>query len=362
MFSKIQWLLGCSLIVFLSLSYGCNTTSSGGEGAWLIPESQVKDGGPGKDGIPSVDNPRFAPVDQIGYIVDDRMVIGVKKGDEVKAYPHQIMDWHEIVNDEIGGVPLALTYCPLTNTGIGWHREVDGEVAEFGVSGLLFRNNLIPYDRNTDSKWSQMQLRGVNGIRAGTNIDRIDVVETNWSTWKKMYPNSKVLTTDTGFSRNYSGYAYGQSYLNNQNTLFPAVHEDDRLHPKERVHGVIADSVADEDAPAKAYVISRMSDSVSVIQDSFNGIDHVVVGSAGLNFAASFKRTIDQTTLTFEAVQDSLPVVMKDREGNRWNVFGEAVSGSRQGQQLTPTRSYTGYWLAWADFFPGLKIHTEAAK
>ena len=351
-----------TLVIATLLLQGCDVTGNGGgeDTPWLIPESQIQDGGPGKDGIPSVDAPDFAPVDQIDYIVDNRLVVGVKKGAEVKGYPHQVLDWHEIVNDEIGGTALALTYCPLTNTAIGWGREIDGQVTEFGVSGLLFRNNLIPYDRNTDSEWSQMQLRSVHGQRSGRVIERIDVIETSWSTWKQMYPESQILTTETGFNRNYQGYTYGQSYLTNQNTLFPVINEDNRLHPKKRVHGLIADSVADTEAAAKAYVIDRMGDGVNIIQDSFQGMDHVVVGSASLNFAASFHRDLNGTTLDFSPVQDALPVAMEDQEGNRWNVFGEAVSGPREGQKLRHTRSYTGYWFAWADFFPGLEIHGGA--
>lgn len=356
---KTQSFLPICLIAALSLLLvGCNTTGSiEEEGEWLIPGSEVTDGGPGKDGIPSIDNPNFAPVDEIDFIVNDRLVIGVKSGDEVKAYPHQVLDWHEIVNDEIGDTPLALTYCPLTGTGIGWHRQVNGTVTEFGVSGLLFRNNLVPYDRNTDSEWSQMQMRGVRGELSAQTIETIDVIETNWSTWKEMYPDSKVLTTETGFSRNYQGFAYGSTYLNNNNTLFPVKNNDNRLHRKERVHGIIADTPADEDATVKTYIISEMGEGINIIEDTFQGIDHVVVGSSELNIAASFERTHEGTILEFQPVQNALPVVMEDQEGNRWDIFGKAVSGPRQGQQLTPTNSYTGYWFAWADFFPSVEIY-----
>lgn len=351
----------CAILVTVLFIGGCNFVGIGGgggdRGPWLIPESQVRDGGPGKDGIPSVDNPKFVAVDQIDFIVDNRLIIGIKNGDEVKAYPHQILDWHEIVNDEIGGVPIAVTYCPLTNTGIGWDRQINGRVTEFGVSGLLFRNNLIPYDRNTDSEWSQMQLRSVRGDLSGRSIETIDMVETSWSTWQQMYPNSQVMTTETGFARNYGGFAYGRTYLTNNTTLFPVLNNDNRLHNKERVHGIIADSVASEEADAKVYVIGNMGEGINIIEDTFQGIDHVVVGSADLNFAASFERSIGGTELDFKPVQDALPVVMEDQEGNRWDIFGNAVSGPREGQKLTPTRSYTGYWFAWADFFPEVEIH-----
>ena len=355
--------VGLTIVTFALTLSACDTTSSSGDiGNWLIPASEVRDGGPGRDGIPSIDNPQFASVDEIDFIVDDRLVIGVKSGDEVKAYPHQILDWHEIVNDEIGNTPFALTYCPLTGTGIGWHREINGAVTEFGVSGLLFRNNLIPFDRNSDSEWSQMQLRGVRGENSGKIIETVDVIETNWSTWKEMYPNSQVLTTETGFSRNYQGFAYGRSYLTSNGTLFPVKNEDNRLQDKERVHGIIADTPANEEAAVKVYVINDMEGGINVIEDTFQGIEHVIVGSGELNLAASFERNLDGTMLNFEPVNDALPVVMEDQEGNRWDLFGNAVSGPREGQQLTPTNSYTGYWFAWADFFPGLEIYQDDSQ
>lgn len=357
--NKLYSIILALLIVTLGLTLStCDSTtgSSGNVGNWLIPASEVRDGGPGRDGIPSIDNPQFASVEEIDFIVEDRLVTGVKNGDEVKAYPHQILDWHEIVNDEIGNTPFALTYCPLTGTSIGWHREINGEVTEFGVSGLLFRNNLIPFDRNSESEWSQMQLRGVRGENSGQIIETVDVIETNWSTWKEMYPNSQVLTTETGFSRNYQGFAYGRSYLSSNGTLFPVRNRDNRLPEKERVHGIIADTPANEDAASKVYIIDEMGEGINIIEDTFQGIEHVVVGSGDLNLAASFERTLDGTMLNFEPVNDALPVVMEDQEGNRWDLFGNAVSGPREGQQLTPTNSYTGYWFAWADFFPDVEI------
>lgn len=345
-------LMGCS-------DSSTSTDSSNSDFDWIIPEEQIVGGGPGKDGIPSIDNPRFAPVSEIDYIPDDRRIVGIKVGSTVKAYPHQILDWHEIVNDEVGGKSVAITFCPLTGTAIGWDREVDGAVTEFGVSGLLFRNNLIPYDRNSDSRWSQMQLRGVAGAQSGTNIETVDLIETRWDTWKQMYPQSEVLTRETGFSRNYEGYAYGENYATNDSEiLFPIQNPDDRLPNKDRVHGVIAQQPASQGSVAKAYPIRDFGQQLTVINDQVGQKNIIVVGSAELDVAASFEATLeDGTGLNVEAVQGSLPVVMEDGEGNRWDLFGFAVEGPRQGERLTPTLSYTGYWFAWADFFPETSIY-----
>lgn len=363
--SGISIILTCFLLIT-----GCNvvdedsgsTSTLPVESEWLIPENEVVDGGPGKDGIPSIDDPNFAPVNEIDYVGENRRVLGIKIGDQVRAYPHQILDWHEIVNDRIGEVPFAVTYCPLTGTGIGWNRTVDGETTEFGVSGLLFRNNLVPYDRKTDSRWSQMQMRGVFGTHSGVNIETIDMVETTWGAWKSMYPDSEVLTTDTGFNRDYGGYAYGRTYsTDHSNILFPIKNNDTRLENKVRVHGVIGDEVAKQNAEVRVYELRKFGEGVSTVHDQIGGVDIVLVGSSNLDFAASFESTLaDGTVLEFEPVQNALPIVMEDQEGNRWDLFGYAVEGPRQGEQLAPTKSYTGYWFAWADFFPSLEIYQSA--
>lgn len=359
-------------ILIIACSMGlisCNFsgTDSAIDGEWLIPVVQVVDGGPGKDGIPSIDNPQFVPLNQAGYVGDNRLVAGIKIGDVVRAYPHQMMDRHEIANDKIGNTSFALTYCPLTGTGIGWNRHINGRITEFGVSGLLFRNNLIPYDRNTDTEWSQMQLRAVHDRLMGQNIETIDVVETTWATWKEIYPDSEVLSLESGvFNRASYGedeFLYGRGYVRgNSDPLFPRINFDDRFPAKKRFHGIIASDTASQDASVKLYAIDALGSGVSVINDIFQGIDHVVVGSASKNIAGSFKTMHNGTKLNFEAVQGELPVAMTDQEGNKWDIFGYAVSGPRQGERLIPTQSYTGYWFAWADFFPGLEIYGGAQQ
>ncbi|MCG2589250.1 DUF3179 domain-containing protein [Rhodohalobacter sulfatireducens] len=352
------------LVTSMLLWMSCNTTSndnvgtsSGGD--WLIPVQEVVDGGPGKDGIPSIENPSFQSVNEANFVQDERLVIGVKIDEEVRLYPHQVMDWHEIVNDEINGQHFSLTYCPLTGTGIAYNREINSEVNEFGVSGLLFRNNLIMYDRNTDSNWSQMQLRSVSGNLSGEEGEIIQVVESTWKTWKELYPEAKVLTTDTGFSRNYSGYAYGRGYLENDDQfVFQPRRDDDRLDNKTIVHAVMENQFRGEETVMRIYPIKDLADEVQVIQESFRGKNIVFAGNSSDQIAVSFVNlTDDGNVLDFEPVQDELPIIMEDSESNRWNIFGEAVSGPRTGERLTSTRSYNGYWFAFADFYPNSCIY-----
>ena len=329
------------------------------EDSWIIPASEIVDGGPGKDGIPSIDDPDFDSLENTNYVPDDRMVVGIRVNGEVRAYPHQILDWHEIVNDKSGDDHFAIVYCPLTGTGMSWNREIDGSVTEFGVSGLLFRNNLIAYDRNTDSNWSQMQLRSVNGEFITREIETYQLVETTWETWKQLFPDSKVHTTNTGHSRNYNGFTYGPTYHTDHNRiLFPVRNTDDRLQNKDRVHGIIESDPSDSDFEVRVYVIDEFGDGVNLIRDQLANNEYLVAGSTEYNIAAAFK--LDDPTLAsldFFAVDDELPVVFRDSEGTSWDIFGTALDGPREGDRLTAARSYTGYWFGWADFFPDLEIY-----
>lgn len=328
------------------------------EGEWLIPEDEIVDGGPGKDGIPSIERPDFAPAGEIELVPDERMVVGVNIQGNVRAYPHQILDWHEIVNDRIGFKSVAVTFCPLTGTALCWNREIEEQVVEFGVSGLLFRNNLIAYDRATNSHWPQMQLRSAIGEHSGFNLETYQVVETSWQTWKKLYPDSQVLTDNTGHERDYEGYAYGADYPSNESIiLFPTHNTDTRLGEKDRVHVVIDSESADMDAEAKAYVIAELGEGVQVIEDRVGHNDYLVAGSGYHDFVVAFEIGLAQESLQFEGVQNRLPVIMKDTEGNLWDIFGFAVEGPRTGERLTAARSYIGYWFAVSDFFPGLDIY-----
>ncbi|MDZ7807254.1 MAG: DUF3179 domain-containing protein [Gracilimonas sp.] len=246
--SIIALLTACDQVNSTENAEDKNTNGGTQNNEWLIPSGEIVDGGPGKDGIPSVDNPKFAPVSEIEFIQDDRLIIGLKVGDTIKAYPHQVLDWHEIVNDQIGNEYIAMTYCPLTGTGITWNRQLDGDIIEFGVSGLLFRNNLIAYDRKTDSYWSQMQLRAVKGPLIGNRLQPVTrMIETTWKQWKSMYPESKIMTKETGFARFYGGFAYGESYLKDENyLLFPVKNENKRLPGKTKVHAILYKKVTDQ--------------------------------------------------------------------------------------------------------------------
>ena len=209
-----------------------------GTGEWLISTDLVFDGGPGKDGIPALENPDMlrAGSEGLNFLNDDDLVLVYRNGLDIKAYSHNVLDWHEIANDQIGDDFVAVTYCPLTGTGIGWGRELNGEITTFGVSGLLYETNLMPYDRLTDSYWNQMFNQCVNGELIGTTPQFFNLVQMNYGTLKSFFPSAMVTSSNTGHSRDYTRYPYGD-YLTNTATLFPISNSDSRLHPKEIVRG-----------------------------------------------------------------------------------------------------------------------------
>ena len=319
---------------------------------WAIPSDKVLFGGPGKDGIPAVDQPEMLAVDQINYLDDDDLVIGVMIDGQPKAYPHKVLNWHEITNDHTAGTYYAVTYCPLTGSALCWDRTLDGEVTTFGVSGLLYNSNLIPYDRATDSYWSQLLIKGVFGTYKDEPAITYQVMETSWLTWKTLFPQSTVQSTDTGYNRDYSRNPYG-NYPTSSRLMFPIEVDDDQLHRKERVLGIVADG------QARVYRLSSFIGGTKTINDTYMGIPVVIAGASTNNFMVSFNRIVDGVTLSFTPLQDELPTVMLDDEGTKWDVFGRGISGPRAGQQLAHIESFIAYWFAFGTFYPGVEIFTE---
>ncbi|MEM9823257.1 MAG: DUF3179 domain-containing protein [Bacteroidota bacterium] len=335
-------------LVSILLLFSCSKENSTAQQDWLIPVEEVRDGGPGKDGIPSIDNPQFVKVSEVNFLDDNDLVVGMVHNGVAKAYPHPILDWHEIVNDEIDDRQVALTYCPLTGTAIAWNRNIEGQSTTFGVSGKLYNSNLIPYDRASDSYWSQANLNCVNGERIGTVIEIFPILETTWGNWKNLYPNSDVLSTQTGFSRDYMVYPYGDYRTNNSNILFPINPSDNRLPAKERVLGVL------HKGSNKVYSINRF-DTPQIISDQLGGDDLMIIGSRTLNFIVAFHKHADLGTLSFK--NDSLPIVASDDLGNEIDITGKVISGPLAGTQLNQPNAFIGYWFTFGAFYPGIDIY-----
>ncbi|MBT8293015.1 MAG: DUF3179 domain-containing protein [Eudoraea sp.] len=308
---------------------------------WSIPIADIFDGGPGRDGIPALENPGFVSVEDEFALLDGDLILGYKNGDDIRAYQHIVLDWHEIVNDNVGDVSIAVTYCPLTGTGIGWNRVIKGKETTFGVSGLLYNTNLIPFDRETKSNWAQILNESVNGELIGEKAELISLVETDWKTWRTMYPTTKALSLNTGFSRTYGVYPYVDYKTNNDFFLFP-VPKDNRLPLKERILAVI------DETDARAY---RFTDLVSenLVRETFKGKEYLVVGNG--NFMISFELDANSEGLQFNYVFNGSEIVLRDNENNEWNIFGEAVSGPRFGQRLKSANAFMGYWFSIPAFY-----------
>ena len=320
---------------------------------WLIPKDEVVDGGPGKDGIAALTNPEKVSISDITYLSDDDLVLGFVNQDYTIAYPHPILDWHEIINANVGSRSISIIYCPLTGTGIGWDRIINGQETTFGVSGLLYKSNLIPYDRLTNSNWSQMLLKSVNGSLIGTQSKNYTLFETTYKTWKEMYPNSLIVSTNTGYQRNYSQYPYGTYKTNHDLILFPTGKKDHRLNAKDRVLVVFHNEAK------KAFGFNSFSNNISIIEDKIDNTDFIIVGSKDHNFIVAFKSSHMGDPLTFSPLQLNFPAIMIDHEGTSWDAFGRGISGPREGQQLEKATQFIGYWFALSSFYLRLELHSD---
>lgn len=241
-------------------------------------ESRSVSGGPGQDGIPSIDEPIYADADDEAIdLASNHPVFGVDIDGDVRAYPQEILVWHEIVNDTIGGEPVAVTYCPLTGTAQGFYR---GETT-FGVSGDLVNSNLIMYDRGTGTRWPQILATGIDGELRGESIAEFRVIWTTWDRWRSAHPDTRVLTDETGYRRRYGDdpygdYEAGSGYYVNDNTLFSPLERSETAGPKTVVLGTRTPDGAiafDKEALLDRRVLKGSIDDVSfvaVVDDAYD--------------------------------------------------------------------------------------------
>lgn len=231
-----------------------------------IPIEDIRAGGPPKDGIPSIDNPKFTSVSEGNEFLEDEGIgVAVSLNGIDRFYPHQITVWHEIVNDNVGGTPALITYCPLCGTGIVFDPVINGEDVEFGTSGKLWNSNLVMYDRKTDTYWSQVLGEAIVGELTGMRLTRLPYDNIRWKDWKKAHPDGEVLSRDTGYFRNYLSGPYGD-YATNTDIYFPVDNTDDRYHSKEPTFGITLDGLH------KAYTIEELDKSLGKFVDNFAGL------------------------------------------------------------------------------------------
>lgn len=275
-----------------------------------IPLTEVFQAGPGKEGVPSLENPSFISADRGDFLSDREKVIGVYVNGIAKAYPIKIMNYHEIVNDRFGDEYVAVTYSPLCANAMAFSAQVNGKPQNFGVSGLLYNNNLLFYDWETESLWSQLLGKAVTGPASGKKLLQIPVQTTTWGAWKKRHPKTRVLSPNTGFHRNYEMDPYSLYADNTNKTMFPVAYRDKKLRLKEPVIGL---RIGRE---YRAYPLALLTRATRTpIQDKLNGVQLQI--------------RYDATTRTAE---------FSDADG-----------------KLIPT--VQTYWFAWFAFHPDTDIY-----
>lgn len=329
-----------------------------------VSYSEILSGGPPKDGIPAIDDPKFIPVEEADtWLKPVEPVILLQIDDDVRAYPLQILMWHEIVNDLVGGVPVVVTFCPLCNTAIVFERQIDGRTLDFGTTGRLRYSNLIMYDRQTESWWQQAEGDAIAGEYTGRQLTFVPASIISWADFQANYPDGQVLSRETGFARSYGQNPYlGYDDVNNPPFLYRGPQTPDRLPPVARVLTI------DLNGEAVAYPYDVLQDK-HAINDVVGGQDIVVLWQAGTSSALdqatvaggrdvgtanAYSRALDGQTLTFEF--DGARLI--DREsGSEWDVLGRAISGPLAGQTLTPVVAINHFWFSWAAFKPQTRIY-----
>ena len=274
----------------------------------LIPVDQIFSGGPGKDGIPAIDRPKFVSADKADFLDDQSRVLGIHYKGVTKAYPINILNWHEIVNDEFNGESVVVTFCPLCGSGMAFLSTINGKALTFGVSGLLYNSDVLLYDRQTLSLWSQLMTQAISGSYKGQSLVGLPVLHTTWQDWKSKYPDTLILSTETGFERNYNNSPYA-AYLKSPQTMFPLSSVSRRYHPKEEVLGL------EMDGQFKVYPFIELEKSPAEFTDTIKG--HAI-------------------TVRYDS---------KHRSAAAFDKFGK---------QLISVRTF---WFAWYTFHPETEVY-----
>jgi hypothetical protein len=332
-----------------------------------VSYTEIMSGGPGKDGIPAVDEPRFISIEEAKQWLEPKepvMIAGYRNagiaGDgqqrgELRVYPLQILMWHEIVNDTVGGVPVAVTYCPLCNTGIVFLRRYDGRTLDFGTTGRLRHSNLIMYDRQTESWWQQASGKGLAGRYAGGSLRMLPALTLSWEEARSRYPEAEVLSRKTGYSRPYGRNPYSGYDTAERPFLYRGPDIEGNRDMMERVHAVQVNG------EWKAFSYGRLRRE-RVVQTSVGGRSVVILWEPGqasaldtpviaegrdVGSANGFIPKAEGRSLDFRFEDGQIT----DRQtGSRWDTSGTAVSGPLAGHRLEPVPGTGHFWFSWNAF------------
>lgn len=324
---------------------------------------EIRSGGPPKDGIPAIDNPSHVEVEEANrWLEANEPIVRVRAGGEVRGYPLQVLIWHEIVNDNLGGVPLAVTFCPLCNTAAAFRREFDGRVLDFGTTGRLRFSNLIMYDRQTETWWQQADGRAIVGRYAGERLGSFPAEIVSWGDFVEAHPKASVLSRDTGFRRDYGTNPYvGYDDVDRPPFLYQGPPTPDALPPMARV---LTLELGDE---AVAYPYSLLREQ-RVVNDTVAGVPVLVLWAEGtasaldrglisrgreVGSALAYRRQLDDRVLSFQMKGGKL---VDTETGSTWDNLGRAESGPFKENELTPIVAINHFWFSWAAFRPDTRI------
>ena len=331
-----------------------------------IRVEEIQWGGVRVDGIPALDQSEMVAADDpiTTYLSPEDAVFGLSINGDSRAYPLKILDWHEMANDVVGGVPVSIAYCTLCGAAVAYDgRASDGETYDFGSSGFLFRSNKLMYDRQTRTLWNQLTGKPVLGPLVGTDVrlDVLPIVLTTWEDWRTLHPDTQVLDVETGFPRNYeTGAAYGD-YFSSEFTMFPVWQRDEQLATKDQVFAL---SVNDQ---PKAYPIESLTEA-GVINDEHAGLSLVLVAGDSRIEIEGVSRRIGTVTYSpgatvrayeadgkqFEASETA--GVLLDEAGQRWEVTEDGLL-SEAGELLPRYPGHLAYWFGWYAFFPETALY-----
>ena len=330
-----------------------------------IRSEEIIWGGVRVDGIPPLENPAFLPAADIDYLEPDDLLFGVSINGDHRAYPLRILDWHEMANDVVGGVPVSLAYCTLCGAGVLFDGRVADTVFTFGTSGLLMRSNKLMYDRNTRSLWNQLSGEPVLGPLAtsGIQLNILPVVVSTWADWTAQHPDTVALDWKTGYARAYTpGAAYG-AYFASPETRFPVPFDSPELRTKDRVFGLSINGIR------RAYPTTLLTEHV-VVNDELAGQRVVIVaprgnlkgqgrdrtlGAPAIWPAGAEVRAFDGGSLEFSAGDD--PQTLRDESGAVWQVTEDALLGP-SGERLERLPGHLAYWFGWFNFFPESEVYS----
>jgi hypothetical protein len=368
------------LLILLATAFVALTTARSGQPppmlrGWetnlskrAIDLDELRAGGPGKDGIPALTDPRFESIQEArAWLADEEPVISLAVEDEARAYPLQVLIWHEIANDRIAGRPVAVTFCPLCYSAIVFDRTVEGRELVFGVSGMLRHSDLVMYDRQTESLWQQLTGRALVGDMTGSTLNRLPAQIISFGQFALAYRDGLVLSRETGYNRAYGRNPYaGYDDISGRPWMAPEA-GDDRLPPMEKVVAVTigdADRAYPHSLTRERRVISDQIEGQPIVifhaEGAVSALDRQrVAASRQIGSTGVFDPRVEGRALTFDYAEGRF----KDRQsGSTWDITGRALSGPLQGSRLKPIVHGDYFAFAWFAFKPETEVYGQTAR